>query len=503
LGGDIKMDIINYAKIKKVETDLAQHKLEYVEQVNDLINLNHREYINPLSIIPNDGNPNVCHPSVVKINGGWNGYVYWMAYTPFPPATRENPHIIASHNGIDWVEPNGIVNPVATLAETIANGHGYNSDVDLVYINNQLEMYYRTVGANEESVYKKTSTNGINWSEPVHLLTQERSMLLSPTVVYTEGVWKLWVVDRSSENNYKLVCYSSSNGIDFSVSHICTIQGLRKLSPFLWHMQIRKVGNMYYILASEYTTWDLMFGTSADGINWEIIDNDCIKRSGYEYDETGFYRASFIPTYGSGGLEFDIWANTVKAGESANSDDSSHRIVYYKGVDLIRGNIKLTKSDISRIWLDPSRFSVGYGTPILKVQNQTVPYWELKAGEYARLRTSIILPKHFDKLFFRIYWANLSDLEGNVRLAYTSQYRKVGDLVTDANEIYATEITLPAETQYKIVATDFTLVKRPVEIRDKEFLTFGFDRRGNHEEDDLNGNIAIYGIELLNDVPSI
>jgi hypothetical protein len=37
LGGDVKMDIINYAKIKKVETDLAQHKLDYeeLEGVND------------------------------------------------------------------------------------------------------------------------------------------------------------------------------------------------------------------------------------------------------------------------------------------------------------------------------------------------------------------------------------------------------------------------------------------------------------------------------------
>ena len=32
MGGDIKMDIINYAKIKKVETDLAQHKLDYAKQ---------------------------------------------------------------------------------------------------------------------------------------------------------------------------------------------------------------------------------------------------------------------------------------------------------------------------------------------------------------------------------------------------------------------------------------------------------------------------------------
>ena len=32
MGGDVKMDIINYAKIKKVETDLAQHKAETASQ---------------------------------------------------------------------------------------------------------------------------------------------------------------------------------------------------------------------------------------------------------------------------------------------------------------------------------------------------------------------------------------------------------------------------------------------------------------------------------------
>jgi len=29
------MDIINYSKIKKVEADLAQHKLDYVSQFNE------------------------------------------------------------------------------------------------------------------------------------------------------------------------------------------------------------------------------------------------------------------------------------------------------------------------------------------------------------------------------------------------------------------------------------------------------------------------------------
>ena len=38
----------------------------------------------PLNIETPEGNAQPYHPSVVYIPGGWNGYAYWMAETPYP-----------------------------------------------------------------------------------------------------------------------------------------------------------------------------------------------------------------------------------------------------------------------------------------------------------------------------------------------------------------------------------------------------------------------------------
>ena len=43
-----------------------------------------RNYKGPLNISTPDGSKQPYHPSVLYFEGGWCGYKYWMAYTPFP-----------------------------------------------------------------------------------------------------------------------------------------------------------------------------------------------------------------------------------------------------------------------------------------------------------------------------------------------------------------------------------------------------------------------------------
>ena len=56
--------------------------------------------------IPSPYTPaHVLHPSIVYVPNGWNGYVYWCAFTPYPDsdAEYENPCVIASCDGQTWV----------------------------------------------------------------------------------------------------------------------------------------------------------------------------------------------------------------------------------------------------------------------------------------------------------------------------------------------------------------------------------------------------------------
>ena len=74
-----------------------------------------------LQIPTYDGSGQVVHPSVIDfINeygiDAWSGYRYWMVLTPYPQSQDkfENPSLYASHDGLTWVVPHPITNPLDT-----------------------------------------------------------------------------------------------------------------------------------------------------------------------------------------------------------------------------------------------------------------------------------------------------------------------------------------------------------------------------------------------------
>lgn len=96
------------------------------------------------------------HPSVIDLKteygvNSWGGFRYWMALTPYPNfnSAFENPSILASNDGIRWIAPPGIINPLAPKP----TGHvldSYNSDPELVFDPDQniLILYWREYRGN-------------------------------------------------------------------------------------------------------------------------------------------------------------------------------------------------------------------------------------------------------------------------------------------------------------------------------------------------------------------
>lgn len=68
----------------------------------------------PTPIPTYDGSGSSVHPSVLHFATGWHGWQYVMAYTPYPllRAAYENPSLAVSHDGLVWVTPPGLHNPV-------------------------------------------------------------------------------------------------------------------------------------------------------------------------------------------------------------------------------------------------------------------------------------------------------------------------------------------------------------------------------------------------------
>ena len=135
------------------------------------------------------------HPSVIQFEKKWNGYRYWMTYTPYPYGNdkKENPSLVASHDGIKWVVPPKVTNPI--VSTLIVPGYlfdTYLSDSHLLYNEdtNELEIWYRYVSNRQknEMLYRVRSKDTIQWTTPEKLISDSKNLLqyISPSIIYEE-----------------------------------------------------------------------------------------------------------------------------------------------------------------------------------------------------------------------------------------------------------------------------------------------------------------------------
>lgn len=153
------------------------------------------------------GNSQNIHPKVLYFPEGWNGWEYWMAYTPYPNGMTksENPCIAVSHDGYSWTVPKGLKNPLDPRPS-----YGYNSDTHLVYRedNGELEIWWRDYNEQtvRDSFLRRTSKDGVNWTPEERVLPfseRRADYRLSPAVMvdgdrylvyYSNGrkIFRMW-----------------------------------------------------------------------------------------------------------------------------------------------------------------------------------------------------------------------------------------------------------------------------------------------------------------------
>lgn len=237
----------------------------------------------------------VTHPSVVQFENEWNGYKYWLAYTPYPygRTKRENPCIAASNNGIKWEVPEGVENPL-----DVAPSGGYNSDTHIFYNEEteELEIWYRPTANGLEYIKRVKSSNGSDWSEPETLITNEADnilQLISPSVIRENGVYRMWFM-----RDWFIYEMTSKDGYEWSEpKRVITNKGD---IIHTWHPNVQKHNGIYYLLNCDKMTnqgygGDIYYHTSEDGSTWsegrKIItytDNE------WDLDGYGVYRSTML-----------------------------------------------------------------------------------------------------------------------------------------------------------------------------------------------------------------
>lgn len=258
---------------------------------------------NKLNIVSPYGDDEAYHPKVLSFEEQWNGYKYWMSYTPYPKGddSKENPCIVASNDLITWETPEGLVNPIDIPTET-QKLKRYNSDSHILYNNtlNRMECYWRYVDDinNEAVIYRSYSTNGVEWSKSEKAFVakpRDEQDFVSPTLLYENNMYKMWYINKNNVVTYA----ESKDGKQWNNEQILTIKYEEKLKT--WHLDVIHTQNGYEMITVAYKNWkehnnmNLYYTVSQDGINWNTAKTILEPSKGTQYwDNRGIYRSSFI-----------------------------------------------------------------------------------------------------------------------------------------------------------------------------------------------------------------
>lgn len=244
----------------------------------------------PLAINTFDGLQSPYHPSVVFIPGGWNGWEYWMAETPFSMRSKpywdrnECPSIHVSHDGIHWTEPQGLKNPIVDLnAQSVAE-LDYFSDVHLLLNDdNKLELWYRITrrhgdkyNCEDVTLFRTHSSDGSNWSQPETIAELSKNepgqglgrTVVSPALTLDEGCYNMWYVDveKPAEGTPRGVSYSTS--ADGKLwEDLLAVNFNQEINP--WHLDVQKIDGRYLMLV--YDLKNITLWESTDRLNFNFV----------------------------------------------------------------------------------------------------------------------------------------------------------------------------------------------------------------------------------------
>ena len=252
--------------------------------------------------------PSGTHPSVIDFGVQFNGYRWWMAYTPYPNGgdALENPVIVASNDRVNWVEPSGVRNPLEDRPLT-----GWNSDTELVWDNETHAMWciYRVYREGNEFIRARRSYNGIDWSLPFRLFeTGTTEGCLSPTVVKDHtGRWRMFSIGGTS---YRTADHIFGPWSDPKPIKLIWADGVAGESP--WHVFMRYEYGQYRMLLNGARGGGHLYpGVSEDGVNFRM-GAAFLSSPASGWDSGGLYRSCMTPA--DNGADYDVWYATRGSG---------------------------------------------------------------------------------------------------------------------------------------------------------------------------------------------
>lgn len=318
-----------------------------------------------------DGTGVAVHPSVYYNPLGWNGYRYWMAMTPYANGDNqlENPSILASHDGDNWIVPPGLTNPVEPPPGQNPNypgEGGYHSDPELTLSNDgTMYMFWRSMMNGKEQLFYRTTTDGINWSDRVTEWEFTSSIadyrIMSPSIVQLpDDSWVFYGVDIWPANDVpaqpKVVVRRTATalGTGWTAPEPVTITNKTVTvggpgDP--WHIDVQLVGGEWHMLMMDHG--------SGGGQYWPAISSDgmTFKAGPVIVENTPWaprwYKGCFIPAIRDGMFGWDTWVG----GSSFIAEGSIIGRTFIR-FDRVAGDIRTVEGQISELENKAARATV-------------------------------------------------------------------------------------------------------------------------------------------------
>lgn len=457
----------------------------------------------PLDIPTYDGNPDTTHPDVVYVPEGWNGYTYWMAFTPFPGNSRENPSIVASNNGSDWEVPEGLVNPVYDQQDAQNDGYDFNSDTDMVLVDDTMYLYWRPAksegGERFEAVFLKTSTDGVNWTETQKLIEVVEpnglAQLISPAVIKMPNseMWYMFTVNNPSGNDV-IERWESTDGINWGNRTPTETDGLRGRA---FHMDavVTNDNRVHILVHTSANSPQIAYLWSDDeGLIFQGNGLNCIPQVS-QFDDFYRYRSTFQPVPGRQGT-FHVWLTVRK------TNPTLHRITeFLPNFELGRHNIGREEDTV----FVPARSLYPRDSAVNDVVIDSRHHaLELPNGTNFIIG-SVGIPKWWPKVYWQVIYTNMSENTGDFFL----QMNFMQQIVDSFSPQDITPSELRVEGAHEVVGEE-KIGFASGEFPEGTFTTDLWNRnnqenfgylalrmgRINNSEDTLSGSIGILGIKF-------
>jgi len=259
----------------------------------------------------------VTHPSIVRLDAPVSGFTYWMAYTPYAGGDDEfeDPCIAASNDGITWVVPEGLVNPID---DQPGSPGAYNSDTDLRYVNGVFYLVWRTydvaaVGA-EEKLYFSTSADGVAWEPKTLFYSSDQTVrrLLSPCILFEGGAWTMWAVDIVPSPNQVVRLQGGATLSAAWGDPVGVDMGPMLPGKEAWHLDLLRTTDGYIALLNDCNqdisgiNGLLLFCVSEDGWTFTNSGRTVIPQE-QPGEHTALYRATLLPDTLDGVEGWRVW----------------------------------------------------------------------------------------------------------------------------------------------------------------------------------------------------